>query len=252
MIKVDPITNEIIYPSSDGKRMAENTKQYRYITMIHGGLDLLYADDPNVLVVSDLLWYPVEGNPTISTAPDVMVVFGRPKGDRLSYLQWKEDNIPPKVVFEVLSPSNTPTEMNRKLVFYNTYGVQEYYVYDPDTPDFYGYYRKNSQALAPIEENMQGFKSPILNIVFEMEAGELKIYRPDGYPFLTYLEQGKHALSEYQKRIAEERARMAEQKAKEQALLLLEEERKAKEEERKAKEEALAELERLRKLLNQK
>jgi Uma2 family endonuclease len=252
MIKIDPITNEIIYPSSDGKRMAENTKQYRYITMINGGLDLLYADNENILVVSDLLWYPVEGKPNIATAPDVMVVFGRPKGDRLSYLQWKEENIAPKVVFEILSPSNTPTEMNRKLMFYNTYGVQEYYVYDPDTPDFYGYYRQNGQSLSPIEENMQGFKSPLLGIVFELENGELKIYRPDGYPFLTYLEQGKHALSQYQKRIAEEQA-------KEEVLKLLEEERKAKEEERRAKEEekkakedALAELEKLRALLNKK
>jgi Uma2 family endonuclease len=32
-----------------------------------------------------------------------MVVFGRSKGDRGSYQQWKEDNIPPQVVFEILS-----------------------------------------------------------------------------------------------------------------------------------------------------
>lgn len=51
-----------------------------------------------------LLWYPVESHPEIRTAPDVLVVFGRPKGHRGSYKQWEEDNIPPQVVFEILSP----------------------------------------------------------------------------------------------------------------------------------------------------
>ncbi|WP_448562404.1 hypothetical protein [Trichothermofontia sp.] len=35
-----------------------------------------------------------------------MVVFGRPKGRRGPYRQWQEAQIPPQVVFEVLSPSN--------------------------------------------------------------------------------------------------------------------------------------------------
>lgn len=57
-------------------------------------------------------------------APDVMVVFGRPKGDRGSYQQWREDNIPPQVVFELLSPGNRLAEMVRKLRFSERYGVE--------------------------------------------------------------------------------------------------------------------------------
>jgi Uma2 family endonuclease len=75
-----------------------------------------------VFVAGDLLWYPVEGNNKIRNAPDVMVAFGRPKGDRGSYMQWKEENIAPQVVFEILSPGNTLTEMNKKQVFYDRYG----------------------------------------------------------------------------------------------------------------------------------
>ncbi|WP_338027258.1 Uma2 family endonuclease [Trichormus azollae] len=41
--------------------------------------------------------------------------------------KWQEDNIPPQVVFEILSPSNTKSEIERKLLFYDRYGVQEYY-----------------------------------------------------------------------------------------------------------------------------
>ncbi|CDN15267.1 protein of unknown function DUF820 [Richelia intracellularis] len=60
---------------------------------------------------------------------DVMVVFGRLKGDRGSYLQWQEDSIPPQVIFEILSPGNTQREMIEKYDFYRPYGVEEYYLY---------------------------------------------------------------------------------------------------------------------------
>ena len=76
----------VFYPESDGRPMADNTKQFRYIVTIHSGIADLFTHDPNVFVAGDLLWYPVEGNNVIRAAPDVMVVFGRPPGDRGSYL----------------------------------------------------------------------------------------------------------------------------------------------------------------------
>jgi len=123
----------IIYPESDGRPIAENTKQFRWIVTIEGGLEALFRDAPDVFVAGDLLWYPVEGRPDICTAPNAMVVFGRPKGDRRAYLQWLEGGIAPQVVFEVLSPSNTVAELVRKFQFYDRYGVEEYYLYDPPT-----------------------------------------------------------------------------------------------------------------------
>jgi hypothetical protein len=68
------------YPSTDGEPMAQNTKQYRYITTIQGGLAAMFRDRPDVFVAADLFWYPIEGDNTTRAAPDVMVVFGRPKG----------------------------------------------------------------------------------------------------------------------------------------------------------------------------
>src|SRR6478752_1020481 len=105
---------EVIYPDSDGQPMSDNTRQFRVIVMIQGGLDELFRDRSDVFVAGDNLWYPVEGRPDFRTAPDVYVVFGRPKGDRGSYRQWEEENVPPQVVFEVLSPGNRAGEMTRK------------------------------------------------------------------------------------------------------------------------------------------
>ena len=134
--KVDPL-----YPDSDGRPLAENTLQFEYIVTIEGGLDAQFADDPNVFIAGDLLWYPVQGEPTIRQAPDVMAAFGRPKGYRGSYKQWEEGGVAPQVVFEILSPGNRAGEMAQKFEFYQRYGVEEYYVYDPDRGTLEGWRR---------------------------------------------------------------------------------------------------------------
>lgn len=96
-----------------------------------------------MFVAGDLLWYSVEDDNKLRQAPDVMVVFGRPKGYRGSYKQWLEDNIPPQVVFEIWSPGNRISKMAKKLEFYECYGVEEYYLYEPDVVDLTGWQRQN-------------------------------------------------------------------------------------------------------------
>ena len=92
------------YPDSDGQPMADNTKQFRWIVVIKENLERLFASDVDVFIAGDLLWYPVEGDPKQRQAPDVMVVFGRPKADRGSYQQWKEGANAPQVEFAIFSP----------------------------------------------------------------------------------------------------------------------------------------------------
>jgi Uma2 family endonuclease len=184
---VEPATQpEIVYPESDGQPMADNTKQFRWIVTIEGGLEAQFHDDPNVFVAGDLLWYPVEGRPTIRAAPDAMVAFGRPKGDRGSYQQWREGGIAPQVVFEVLSPGNRVAEMIRKFRFYGQHGVEEYYIYDPDQGELSGWIRTDNE-LTEIEA-MDGWVSPRLGVRFTIESGELALYHPDGRRFVTYVE----------------------------------------------------------------
>lgn len=184
---------EIIYPDSDGKPMSDNTKQFRWITVIQYNLEWLFAQNDRVFVAGDLLWYPVEGDNKLRQAPDVMVVFGVPKGDRGSYQQWKEGHIAPQVVFEILSPGNTLREMSRKQLFYDRYGVEEYYIYDPDRNDLTGWLRQNDRL--ELIETMEDWISPRLAIRFgwldtEVRT-ELKLFRPDGSPFASYTEVSK-------------------------------------------------------------
>ena len=176
---------EIIYPDSDGEPMADNTRQFQWIVTIQGGLAALYENDPQVFVAGDLLWYPVEGNPAIRAAPDALVVFGRPKGHRGSYQQWREDHIPPQVVFEVLSPGNRPAEFAGKLLFYENYGVEECYVYDPDRGTLNGWHGTDGHW-QPIAV-MCGWVSPRLGVKFDLAGSELVLTGPDGAAFADYV-----------------------------------------------------------------
>jgi len=200
-------TSGLLYPSSDGQPMADNTKQFRWIVVIQQNLEWLFADQESVFVAGDLLWYPVEGDPKSRMAPGVMVAFGRAKGDRGSYQQWLEANIPPQVVFEILSPGNRVTKMVEKLRFYERYGVEEYYIYDPDGIELTGLSR-SGEALVVISE-MSGWVSPRLGIRFDLSGEELQLYRPDGQPFLSYVEIAQRAEQERQR--AEQERQRAEQ-----------------------------------------
>jgi Uma2 family endonuclease len=216
---------EIIYPDCDGQPMSDNTLQFSWIVKIKENLEILFANDPDVFVAGDLLWYPVEGTNTIKRAPDAMAVFGRPKGYRGSYQQWLENNIAPQVVFEILLPGKRLADMAAKLDFYDEYGTEEYYLYDPDRIDFTGWLRQSGrlQGIA----NISGWVSPRLGVRFELNE-ELEIYTPAGELFLSPLEisqKAEAALLEVdrqqiraeqerqQKEIERDRADIAEQKA---------------------------------------
>jgi Uma2 family endonuclease len=181
-----PAPSTIDCPETDGLPIAENTLQFQWIVVIKEGLEVLFRNNPNVFIAGGLFWYPVEGDPTIRVAPDAMVVIGRPKGHRRSYRQWVEGGIAPQVVFEVLSPGNRGSELVRKFHFYEQYGVDEYYMYDPDDGDLAGW-RRTENRLKEVSQ-MDGFVSPRLGIKFEPGDGEdnLLIRYPDGRPFLTY------------------------------------------------------------------
>jgi Uma2 family endonuclease len=222
-----PPQADIDYPDSDGQPMADNTLQFQWIVTIQGNLDGLFRSDDNVFVAGDLLWYPVQGDNTIRTAPDAMVVFGRPKGYRGSYRQWEENDIAPQVVFEVDSPGNRPGEMDRKFAFYERYGVEEYYRYDPDRDRLLGWRRGGAQ-LQPIA-NMDGWVSPRLGIRFERAEGGWQFYKPDGRRFATFRELVEQEEQERREREAAQARAEQERRDKEAAQAHAEQERRDRE-----------------------
>ncbi|WP_416669271.1 Uma2 family endonuclease [Egbenema bharatensis] len=199
-----PIETDSLYPDSDGKPMADNTIQYGWIVRLVTNLKWLLKDQV-AFVAGDLLWYPVpvEVPPAPAQAPDVMVILGRPDGDRGSYKQWEEGNVAPQVVFEILSPSNSAREMLAKQSFYKEHGVLEMFFYDPDSHDFWGLVRSHTdQDFFPITAINFPWTSPILGIRFELAEDGLMVFHPNGEPF-----QDPDAFMEERDRAKEERDR---------------------------------------------
>jgi len=203
--------SELVYPDTDGSPMAENTIQYRYLTTVKGGLEVAFRDREDVFIAGDLFWYPVERHPEIRVAPDVLVAIGRPKRDRMSYLQWQENNQPPQVVFEIVSPSSRSGDIEKAL-FYNRYGVVEYYLYDPFAGELAGWLR-GPEELSPIP-SMPGWTSPLLGVKFELDGMHLRMFSPDGSPFATYEELAEQRDQERERAEQErERAERERQRA---------------------------------------
>ncbi|WP_293340030.1 Uma2 family endonuclease [Microcoleus sp. CAWBG58] len=207
-----PEKSNVIYPDDNGEPMSNNTDQFRLIVWIKENLELLFANDPNVFVAGDLLWYPVEGNNKLCQVPDVMAVFGTPKGYRGSYQQWNEGNIAPQVAFEIWSPGNRLTPMIQKFHFYERYGVEEYYLYDLEKLELIGWQRVE-EKLEQIEqmEQMDGWISPRLGVRFQLSETGLEMFGANQEPFMSFVEL--------------DRLRQQAEARAEQAEMLLEQER---------------------------
>ncbi|NER00179.1 MAG: Uma2 family endonuclease [Cyanothece sp. SIO2G6] len=213
MVQASP-NSHLLYPDSDGKPMADNTMQYRWIVRLVGNLKRLLKDQI-AFVAGDLLWYPVQVDQgTVpSQAPDAMVVLGRPDGDRGSYQQWKEENIAPQVVFEIISPSNSAAEMADKQLFYQQYGVMEMYFYDPKSYNFWGLVREaHTQNFSLITALNIPWTSPLLQIRFELFDDGLAVFYPDGQPFRDFeelaenLDQAQSELNQAQAELTQAQA----------------------------------------------
>ncbi len=121
----------------------------------------------------------------------------------------------PQVVFEVLSPGNTAEELAEKRAFYERYGVEEYYEYDPETGEVAGWLRREGQ-LQPIA-GIEGWVSPRLGVRFRREGGDVRLYLPDGRPFMSFVELQAQLEQERQRAEAERQRAEAERQRAEEA-----------------------------------
>ncbi len=116
--------------------------------------------------------------------------------------------------------------MDHKFRFYEQYGVEEYYVYDPDDGSLEGW-RRVGNHLEAIPQ-MAGYVSPRLGIRFDPGKGpdNLRIFRPDGERFVMFDELDEKLRAE------ERRADKERQRADEQARVADEERQRAEQEAR--------------------
>lgn len=231
---VEPVTRALAHPDRDGNPIAGNTVQFRWVMMLFNNLSAMFQDRNDVFIAGDHLCYPRNGHPAVRPGPDVVVDFAR--GEHGPSRQGEEEDAPVTVAFEVLPPGSTAEEIAGKLTFHDGHGVEEYYVVDPWTNTLAVYLRGNGTLNR--HHGDDGFRSPRLGITFDASGPELKLYYPDGRPFLTFEELA--AQCDHDRREAEPAQREIDQFAR-RAIRLAELGRKARRQQ--ATPEELAELE---------
>ena len=118
----------IEYPSRDGRPVAETPLHYGRLADAAHALFTRYESRPGVYVGVNMMVYDQRGNPRRFLSPDIFVAFGVADRERDIYKIWEER--PPAFVLEMTSKS-TRREDERKMTRYASWGVAEYFLYDP-------------------------------------------------------------------------------------------------------------------------
>ena len=199
-------SSEIIYPSADGKPIAET---YDHLYAILTTLEVLkqYLSGQRATVLANQFLYYAEGFPKLRTAPDVMVIYDVEPGGRDNYKIWLEGQVP-KVVFEMTSPSTQSEDKITKKQLYESLEVQEYWLFDPKgqwIPEKLRGYRLWEDGYQLITDS----RSEVLRLRLEIEGKLIGFYREDNGEKLLIPDELASAL-EAQRQRAEAECRRAE------------------------------------------
>ena len=182
---------EIYYPESDGKPMAETDVHRDQMNYLIECLKIFFRGRKIAYVSGNIMFYYEEGNPHKSFSPDVMICFGVTPEDRRTYKLWEEKQFP-QVVFEISSRSTWGEDLNKKWFLYQKFGVKEYYIFDPEydyLPEPLIAYRLKKGELRQVEvKNGRIFSEQLgLEIV---DSGEgLRLYDPQTNEFIKTLQE---------------------------------------------------------------
>ncbi len=126
--------DNIFYPESDGKNMAETDIHRKLLLYLTSCLELFFEKREKVYVTGNIMFYYEEGSIDEVVSPDVMIFFGVNKGNRTSYKTWEENDTLPSVIIELASRSTWHKDRTEKRELYEMMGVKEYYIFNPLYP----------------------------------------------------------------------------------------------------------------------
>ena len=180
------------YPETDGEPMAETDIHAKLLIYLRESLELFFADRVDVYVTGNIMFYYVEGEPEESVAPDVMICFGVPKGNRTIYKTWEENDVVPAIVIEIASRGTWRKDRLEKVELYAMLGVQEYYIFNPmyskTLPAFMAF-RLNEGKLDSIAIEDGRVKSDVLGLELVDTCKTLRLFNPQTDEFLKTTEE---------------------------------------------------------------
>ena len=187
-----------------------------------------YGSPDTILVLGDI---PVRHTfqrglgPQMLRYPDLIVAFGVDSAEVIARHGYAIDDQgkPPDFVLEIASPSTALNDYTTKRVDYASYGIAEYWRFDPTDGDRYpaglegeelegGEYRPIT--IHGTEEGGYWGHSEALNLDICWEKGQLRFYDPVAQRYLlTHDEEAEQRIAEREARIAAE-AEAAEAQAR--------------------------------------
>lgn len=213
-----PYQEKIEYPDSDGKPIAESEIHMLQLLALVYVLRNFFRDAQDVYVGGNMLMYYVEGEPSKVVAPDVFVVKGVGKHLRRTFKLWEEGKAPDCII-ELTSKSTRYQDLANKRGLYETLGVQEYFLFDPQreylNPPLRGYRLVNG-----VYELFSGavLASDVLGLELRDENGELRLYDPLRHVYLLTPPETTERLEETQERLEEIEKRAARAEAENEKL----------------------------------
>lgn len=228
-----PRRRRVVYPSRDGKPMAETFTHAMVMVEILTMLQHWFRSrgQPAYVCMNNFVYYE-EGNPRKVLAPDLYVVLDRdPEPWRNSWMGWREGKLP-ELVFEITSRSTSQDDLGRKLEIYrDVWEVSEYFLFDPFeeylTPAMQGYRRVRGQ-FRPIRPVRGRMSSRVLGLELERDGRMLRFVDPEtGERILTDSESREAATREAEARQEAETFALREAEARREAESLVQREAEA-------------------------
>ncbi|HUY33710.1 MAG TPA: Uma2 family endonuclease [Pirellulales bacterium] len=176
-------TREVIYPTGDGRPLAETPVHRDNLVITIKILERKFAEDPMVYVSGNMLMFYEQGNKHRHVAPDVFMTRGVPKEKpRKSYFVWEEGR-GPDLVIELTSKSTRKEDLETKLRLYrDTLHVSEYFLFDPYAeylrPPLKGF-RLDGTEYVPVELDAGRLKSDVARVEFEAHGMDLWVFDAD-------------------------------------------------------------------------
>ncbi|MDF1664658.1 MAG: Uma2 family endonuclease [Planctomycetota bacterium] len=216
-------TSYLDLPTSDDQPMAETDGHALEMTeFLRDVLRDHYAEEPMVYVASNNFLYYDPGNVKKNVSPDCYVIKGIPKRLRDSYQAWAEGGALPNLIFELTSHSTWRVDMEFKRDLYQSWGCQEYFLYDLTADRILNHLLGYRLVNGVYEEMAQGIHGRLFSEELQLELahheGHLRFFISGSkQPIATRWEeirQQKLLAEEEHLRAEEERARADEQRVR--------------------------------------
>ena len=175
------VPTDVFYPAEDGKPMAASDLHRHQLFRTLNTLETHFSQDPTVYVSGDILMYYVQGVPSKSISPDVLVTFGIGMKLRRTYLVWEEGTVP-DFVMEFSSESTYRNDLTGKMDIYASLGIKDYFLYDAE--DLYlpsqlmGYELVNGVYIEVQPDDNGGIRSSALGLDFRIRNEGIAIFDP--------------------------------------------------------------------------